>query len=491
LIFPLAPWDESCYFNDTMELITQRSVRGTTGVSRTFILLAAMLLAACSQVCKAQDNATLTVMVNFDGTNGAAPWGSLMQATDGYLYGVAQSTQDQGTVFQMTLDGLLTNLARFHGTNGTAPVGHLLQGSDGNFYGMTAYGGAYPGGEYNLGLGTVFRMTLDGTLTTLASFDGTNGYCPRGWLVEGPDRSFYGTTTCGGSAYSGSRSLYGTVFRITPGGVLTTLVSFDHTNGAIPFDGLVLGKDGNFYGTVDDGGDNDSGGVFKLTGGGLFTPMVWLTNGASPMCGLVQTVDGDLYGGTSCGPFGPRTNDTIFKVSTNGTLTTVARFNGANGTYPCALVQGTDGNLYGVTRSGGPSDVGTVFRVTPDGTLTTLASFGGTNGDHPWGIIQAGNGAFYGTTAEGGTFGLGTIFRLSVPGADAPRIQSATAASGVVTLSWIALMNRTYQLQYKTNLSQTNWLYAGSPFKATNSFTTASDSVGSDPQRFYRVALLP
>jgi uncharacterized repeat protein (TIGR03803 family) len=168
---------------------------------------------------------TFTNLVTFVGTNGSFPSAALAQGNDGNFYGTTQNggQQGQGTVFQMTPDGTLHTFVSFNGTNGGNPYAVLLQGADGDLYGTTEGGGT------NGGYGTVFRMTTNGTLTSLFSFAGTNGAQPTAGLVQGSDGSFYGTTRRGGA--SGN---WGTVFKITTDGALTNLVSFDGTNGLIP-----------------------------------------------------------------------------------------------------------------------------------------------------------------------------------------------------------------------------------------------------------------
>ena len=303
-------------------------------------------------------------MVSFNYGNGAYPYAGLVVGTDGTLYGTTEAggVYGAGTVFRMTTNGTLTVQASFnYSINGGYPRSGLVQGSDGNFYGTTAEGGTYNDG-------TVFQMTTNGTLTTVASFNySVNGGYPYAALVQGTDGNFYGTTEAGGT------SGYGTVFRMTTNGTLTTLVSFNYSgNGGYPLAGLILGTDGNFYGTTEAGGASGYG--------------------------------------------------TAFSVTTNGALTTLASFNySVNGGYPYAgLLLGADGNFYGTTEAGGAGGKGTLFCLTTNGTLNTLASFEGTNGLSPQaGLVQDAAGNFYGTTSYGGlgfngssTSGDGVIFRL-------------------------------------------------------------------------------
>jgi uncharacterized repeat protein (TIGR03803 family) len=279
--------------------------------------------------------------------------------------------------------GTFTILASF-GTGragGSYPITALVQATDGNLYGTSSDG-------YE-GLGTVFKITTKGVFTTLYKFcpiDCSDGRNPQGALIQGTDGSLYGTTTFGGNmCYLGC----GVVFKITTSGKLTTLYKFcsqtDCADGAHPHAGLVQGADGNLYGTTFDGG---SGGC----------------------------TDGN---GTGCG--------TAFKITLEGKLTTLHRFDSVDGNYPSdPLIQGTDGNIYGTTDSGGnlacnPSyGCGTIFQIT-SGTLTTLHSFDSTDGAYAWGgLLQSTNGGFYGTTVDGGnltcnsSYGCGTVFSLNM-----------------------------------------------------------------------------
>src|ERR1019366_6529104 len=145
-----------------------------------------------------------------------------------------------------------TTLVNFAGANGAQPQASLIQGTDGNFYGTTEAGGT--SGNCSGGCGTVFKITAGGTLTTLHSFDGTDGAYPSAGLVQATDGNFYGTTGDRGASGNCPPFGCGTVFKITPGGTLTTLHSFDGTDGAYPSAGLVQATDGNFYGTTEGGG---------------------------------------------------------------------------------------------------------------------------------------------------------------------------------------------------------------------------------------------
>ena len=222
--------------------------------------VACLLLAATAVGSPAQ---TFRSRVSFDGSNGAGPnLGSLVQDKDGNLYGTTRGggAYDRGTVFKINREGTLTTLYSFCSqtdcTDGSLPQAELVLGADGKLYGTTYQGGAYCSPQ---GCGTVFKITREGTLTTIHSFAGTDGAAPYGGLLLGADGKFYGTTGAGG-VYGD-----GTVFKITREGTLTTLHSFDGTDGSEPDDGLLLGADGKFYGTTLYGGANGYGTVFSLT----------------------------------------------------------------------------------------------------------------------------------------------------------------------------------------------------------------------------------
>ncbi len=471
------------------------------------LLLTLGILAIALLAPAARGGVTFTTLVSFDGTNGANLIGTLVQGRDGNLYGVTG-----GSLFKMTTEGTLTTLASFNGTNGILPHAGLVLATDGDFYGTTGFGSESYGdeGPQSLGFGTVFRITPEGVLTTLVSFKFTNGASPMAELVEGADGNLYGTTSDGGPYHDQNGAGCGTIFRVTRDGVLTTLLPFNSAgnSGYSAWGPLVQGSDGQFYGTTRAGGaltNADgwgSGTFFKIDSAGAFTVLSPLdgTNVSGSMFGLVQDANGSFYwtgfDGTNLDSWGNPLGN-VFRATPEGLLTTLVSFNGTNGALPRALMLGTDGNFYGLTGRGGAdysgpdaSGHGTVFQMTPGGTITTLVSLAGTNGDTPFGgLVQGWDGNLYGMTMDGGAYGYGTIFRLSVP--MPPVLQAISQTGTAVALTRSAVAGQRYQLQYRTNLSQTNWIDLGSACRATNGTLTASDMMGADPQRLYRVALLP
>jgi uncharacterized repeat protein (TIGR03803 family) len=320
-----------------------------------------------------------------------------------------------------------TTLASFNGTDGSYPAS-LVQASDGNFYGTTVNGGAY---RY----GTAFKITPGGVLTTLYSFcsqpNCADGSGPFAALVQATDGNFYGTTY-GGGTYSS-----GTAFKITPGGTLTTQYSFcsqpNCADGAGPFAALVQATDGSFYGTTYQGGTNDGGTVFKITPSGTLTTLHSFdgSDGLYPDTPLTQGSDGTFYGTTQQG--GAGSAGTVFKITPSGNLTTLHSFDGSDGLYPnTPLTQGSDGNFYGAAEQGGAYRSGTVFKITPAGTLTVLHSFDGSDGYIPLAVlVQASDGNFYGLTDLGGTYSSGTVFKIT-PGGTLTTLYSFCSQSGCI-----------------------------------------------------------
>ncbi len=306
-------------------------------------------------------NGAVNIVGSLDGTNGYNPLAAVV-SVNGNLYGTTMVggasyvwntlNQGEGVVFEIATNGQLFDLYSFPGgSEGRRPFAPLVQGDDGNLYGTTAYGGI-------VDKGTVFEISTDGVFSVLFSFNGTNGASPGAGLTKANDGSFYGTTKFGGVSNNG------TVFRMTTNGVLTTLISFAGTNGSDPAAKLVFGNDGILYGTTYQGGPPafgfpyGFGTIFRITTNGNLTTFVFFNrnNGAFPRGGLTLGQDGNLYGSSQT---------TIFGLTTNGVLSTLAFFNGTNGNNGLGLTLGNDGNLYGTTEAGGAYHFGTVFRFTP------------------------------------------------------------------------------------------------------------------------------
>ena len=432
------------------------------------------------------------------GSGGANPQAMLAQGTDSDFYGTTYSggTNDVGTVFKISASGMLIDLYSFTGgEDGANPASALVEGKDGNFYGTTAYGGAY-------GAGNVFQMNSDGELTNWYSFTGADdGSVPEAALVLGSEGEFYGTTSYGGAYGSGN------VFELNPDGAETNLYSFTGgDDGDLPVARLVQGNDGYFYGTTSSGGRFGNGTVFKINGGGAFTSLYEFgevinafygpEDGGYPQAGLVQGGDGYFYGTTAYG--GTYDNGTVFKVGSQGGLTSLDSFTGVYGDGANAtndLVEGSDGFLYGTTSAGGTYGNGTIFKLSTNGTLTTLYSFSGINGDgaNPAaGLALGSDGNFYGTTYNGGAGGNGTVFRFSEVSIPPPPVFLAmTLTNRTVTLTWSTEAGASYQLQSKSGIYSGTWTNLGGVLTASGGTLSVTDSVSNGPRRFYRVSLSP
>jgi uncharacterized repeat protein (TIGR03803 family) len=315
--------------------------------------------------------------------------------------------------------------------DGMIPQG-LVQGTDGNFYGTTFSGGIYtatytgePLNPGSTGAGTLFKITPAGVETVLHSFGGEGDTAfPRPELVQGTNGNFYGITEGddGGSA---------SIFEISPAGAETSLYSFRYPETFTPTGLLIKGMDGNFYGTTSSSNVNNSGTVFQLTPAGVVTVLYSFPALINPqdeddigLNALIQSTDGNFYGTTLFG--GTTGGGTVFKMTPAGVETVLYSFptsitsNPGAGIGAGGLIQGTDGNFYGTTPSGGTNDAGTVSEITPAGVVTVLASFGAssTDGADPISVIQGTDGNFYGITALGGTNGSGTIFKITPAGVE-------------------------------------------------------------------------
>jgi len=327
-----------------------------------------------------------TTLWSFKGSSGdgAYPYGTLVRGK-GKFYGTTSGggASGCGTVFQFTPPaksgeaGTVTIMHSFKVTDGNSPVAGLVMGTDGYLYGTTMQGGAK-------NEGTMFKIspTSPYPLTSLYSFcskaNCADGSFPHASLVQYTNGNFYGTTASGGI------NGVGTIFTYTPGkngsvGTVATVHSFDDTEGEFPYAGLVLSTNGIFYGTTESGGLNNGqlngqGTIFEFdpSHGILTTAYVFGGNinayGGNPYGALVE-FNGNFYGTTSVG--GVDGYGTVFEINSNDALSTLVNFDsnkGASGgsiigASPVAGLVQYNGNLYGTTLRGGPSNEGTVFSI--------------------------------------------------------------------------------------------------------------------------------
>ncbi len=361
---------------------------------------------------------TFTLLHSFGGGGGTPPDGSyptgLVQGANGYLYGTTafggnQGNDYNGTVFKISTTGTETILVNFWTEGAGANWAALALATNGDFYGTVNT----PNEAY--------KVTPSGAFTPYNMCPVTPcGNNPNATMIQASNGDLYGTTQ-GDGAYG-----QGTIFKLTLAGALTTLHNFCETqngegyclDGNGPYTALVQGANGDLYGASHSGGAAGNGTIFKITMAGDFTKLYnfcvtsGCPDGEYPLAALVQGADGNFYGVTDSGgtAYG---GGTFFTMTPSGSLTTLYSFcvmndECADGNHPLALMLATDGNFYGLTGNGGTNNDGTIFQMTPGGSLTTEHSFDGTDGlvnnntyDGPL-LIQDTNGTFYGVTEQGG-----------------------------------------------------------------------------------------
>jgi len=467
-------------------------------------------------------NGTVTTLASL-GSVGLGAVAALTQGSDGNFYGATEfgGTNYTGDIFELTPDGWLTNIYSFTGgMDGSSPSNALTLAADGSFWGTTPSGGS-------AGDGNIFRITSAGTFSNIYSFtNGVDGFEPVGALTLGTDGNFYGMT-------SGGTSGHGNIFRITPSGALSNLYSFrGGTDGSVPVGALALGADGNFYGATKYNtiaGYAFYGTIFKVTTSGSLTTIYSLnyTDGAYPCASPIQGSDGNFYGTTSTG--NNANNGTLFRMTPGGAITTLVVFDGFDdGAHPLTpVVEGPDGALYGTTSTGGPGGRGTVYRlafnsapqiIAPPASLTVAAGgtaqfsatcsaappvsyqwqFDGTNMFDSIGIAgsltrvltltnvtlaEAGNYSLVVGNALGSTNSAAASLTV-LPG---PYFQSVTASQGTITFVLGTVPNHVYQLQSAPDLTSGNWTNFNSAVTARQSTVTLTDVIVPNSQRYYRL----
>lgn len=434
--------------------------------------------------------------------DGENPGANLVIATDGALYGTTRNggASGQGTVFKIRTNGSgYSILKSFAGANGdgAVPMACLVQSTNGDLYGTTMWDNQNGGIE--TGNGTVFKLKLDGSgYQVLWHFSGGfGGSNPYGALLQANDGHLYGTTMNGGSA---SR---GTIFRLNLDGTGYSIIkSFGDTNpndGYHPYAGLIQGSDGMLYGTTSVGGVDGNGTVFRLALDGTGYSILknfsgGVADGAVPWAGLLQGRDGRLYGTTISG--GISGFGTIFGLNPDGTgFVLLKAFTGNDGKYPEAgLIQARNGILYGTTSSGGnPSlllGAGTVFQMDPKGTgfvsLKVFAQNAGQGFLLESGLIQVADGTLYGTTDDGGQYNTsGTLFGLVPPALLLPPL----ARGPSIELQVSGCYGHAYTIERSVSMAGP-WVPLGTVTITTNSTETFIDSVPLASYGLYRAESL-
>lgn len=308
-----------------------------------------------------------------------------------------------------------STVSAFNFFNGDGPYrAPLLHGQDGNLYGTANSGGTDD-------WGTVFKITATGELSTLYSFKGYNeASYPIGKLLQNANGDLYG------AAYSNGPQGGGAIYKLNRAGHLAIVHKFCSQDGCLdgynPQAGVIEASDGNLYGTTEFGGAFGGGVVYRITGRGEFTVIHNFcaedncADGKNPVAELLQGRDGNLYGTTFYGGNG---GGVVFRIGRSGAFSVMHAFSTEEGSGPSTgLVQASDGNFYGTTQSDGVSGFGTIFRMTTKGVLTTLYNFNlQSSGYAPLGtLLQATDSHLYGTTSNGSSGLYGAVFRMTLDG---------------------------------------------------------------------------
>lgn len=420
------------------------------------------LVSLVATPAEAAQAANETPIFSFGGVaNDATGPAYLVFGSGGALYGIGEGgSQATGAFFSYNpttgVETLLYSLPANSSSTDEPPPDSpdgLVQAGDGNLYATTFYGGANDLGaifEYNV-------KTATGSIVHSFSISTTDGVRPESPIV-GADGNLYGVTLYGGATGGGgaSGSGEGAIFKYdVTSGQESLVYSFGATSpatdAAFP-NSLILGSDGNLYGLAG-GGVNSQGALFEynltaaqesvLSAFGQST-----TDGTSPAF-LLQAKNGNFYGTTFNGGADAISGTTVgsgtlFEYSpSTATRTTLLSFATSPGFSPTQLIQGTDGNLYGV-GDGGANGVGTFLEYNlSTGTPGVLASFGSSSSDarNPLQVLQASNGNFYGSAAGGG-HGEGAIFEVTAASSTASGGGSSGGGSsgGGGAVAWVDLV---------------------------------------------------
>ena len=396
--------------------------------------VAAILIAAFAGSAEARGLKTLHVFRG--GKNGSNPISGLVADGQGNFYGTTTTGgigncnggHGCGIVFKIGADARESLVYAFKGKkDGASPFGDLTIGPDGSIYGTTQSGGA------SCGCGTVYKIRPDGTEKTLYQFQGgADGITPEAGVTLDGDGNIYGTTQQGGSG--SCQGGCGTVFKLTPTGTKTIVHDFSSdADGELPTGGLVFDSSGNLFGTTQFGGThcgfNNCGTLFKITPGGVKSTVhdfgADAEDGARPFGGLIIDGTGTLWGTTLEG--GDHIRGTLYKVPPQGQVTIVWAFGMfPDGAYPGnGVIEDGAGNLYGTLPTDGSEGPGMLFRYSiADQTETIVYAFPGfPGGRSPTGTVAFDTlGNIYGTTFAGGVHrtgcdanGCGLVYKLPKP----------------------------------------------------------------------------
>ena len=414
--------------------------------------LAAFFLAGLGAVAAlpAQAGPTIKSIASFIGngsvgsyTNGTEPRNGVILDSSGNIFGTAYYGGDsnRGTVYEVVKGtNTIKALTSFGGGSpGAYPSGNIVMDGGGNIYGTTEGGG-------KANSGTIYKLASGAsTATTLVSFDRGKYGASAGGLVSDSSGNLYG-----GIHYGGTLD-YSVVYELLNGSsAVTTLATFNPSFSSIS--ALTLDGGGNIFGTTffggafNNGNSYGNGSIFEIAkGSGTVTTLASFngTNGYSPLGGITFDSDGNMFGTTQLG--GAFNKGTIFEFAKGGTaITALASFTADTNNTQAPITLDSAGNIFGTTPYGGPSGSGTVYElVKGSSTITTLASFDGANGGGPFTKVTLdGSGNLYGTTIRGGTYGGGTVFGIPGVGAPVPEASSVISLGLLLGLGGVCLAVR-------------------------------------------------
>jgi uncharacterized repeat protein (TIGR03803 family) len=307
-------------------------------------------------VYKVASDGTESVLYSFTGgTDGSEPDGGVIVKNNGAIFGTAGSggSGGNGVLFKIKPDGSYHVLHDFSSTDGSFLRGNLVEDSDGSLIGTALFGGIN-------GDGTVFKYAKDGTFTVLHAFNNNDGEFPEHGVAMDKSGNLYGVTAFGGTSGEG------TVYKITPDGTFSTVYNFTGgADGGFLYGTVDVDRDGNIYGSTGDGGANGHGTVFKLTPGGTLTTLYNFTggtDGGDPE-GDMLVSGNKLYSTASEGGDPSCQCGGVYSVSMSGHEKMLHAFVGTDGSGYSAGVTARKGLLYGTTASGGAHGDGVVFRM--------------------------------------------------------------------------------------------------------------------------------
>lgn len=418
-------------------------------VAASFVLLLCLAAQTPSFAARTEGANFIRVNAEIAADRPAAVRGNLLLANDGNIYFASTlGGTGRGSIGRLDPNGNTTTTAAtvtlyaFPADEDDGPVrpqGNLIQASDGHLYGTAFIGGAD-------GAGAIFRVTLAGGYTLLHSLGSTatDASLPYTGLVEGPDHNLYGTTLRGGNNDKGA------IFRIgLDGNNFSIIHHFNDTDGENPEGQLLVGSDGELYGTTLQGGSSDRGTIYRISTSGVFTSLYSFPSlsafgsigtainatGANPRAGLMLAADGNYYGTAYQG--GPGGNGTVFRMTPAGDVSVFYAFTGPsrNAGFPLSsLTQDAQGNFYGTTQNGGYQDVGSAYRISSSGEFTLLHGFvdSGVDGSNPHAALLLANGAIYGASFNSPS-GLGTLFKLDVGSNDVLPVELSVSPADILT----------------------------------------------------------